>query len=415
VSELLTSLLSLVFNGRITSDYLITGGVVSLIVASILIYVISLSQKLKLEKDVLQHETLEKSSKLNELNSRLLKEITERNKTEEKFKALFNNAPDAMLIADPKSGILLDANSEASRLLQRPHEEIVGLHQTELHPSRLEEHSRKNFKEHASSKTNFHLTENLVSLKDGTEIPVEILGREVIINDTKVLLGTFRNITERKETEEKIKRSLGEKEVLLHEIHHRVKNNMAIIASLIRLQSRIHNDERVNSVLLDSQNRINSMALVHECLYEESNFEKIEINDYIERLTSNLMKSLSNVDIQTVINVDDVRLSIDEVISIGLILNELITNSIKYAFDNIESPLINITYAKREGQSKLIYEDNGIGYPREVDFSNSDSLGLQIIGMLSMKLQGTLEFDSDNRNKLYLSFPSNMAQEQMNG
>lgn len=225
------------------------------------------------------------------------------------------------------------------------------------------------------------------------------------IGTQKILSGTGQDITERKEVETKIREALKEKEVLLQEVNHRVKNNLAIISSLMRLQARSVNDSKTARALFDSQNRINSMALVHECLYEAKNFVDISFEEYVRRLVDNLIRSLSDMDIKTTIDVDDARMGMDDIIPLGLMLNELITNSAKHAFERIETPEIRISFARTEEEARIIYEDNGQGIPRETDIYNTASLGLQIISMLAKQIKGTVDLEDASRKRFDITFP----------
>jgi two-component sensor histidine kinase len=224
--------------------------------------------------------------------------------------------------------------------------------------------------------------------------------------DITSLLSATVDITERKLSEDKLIKSNQEKEVLLQEIHHRVKNNMAIISALLQLQARTINDENVNQLFRDSQSRINSMALVHEKLYQTKDFININFRGYVEELVRHLLNSYgkNDVDLGLAQSIDDINLNIDTMIPCGLILNELVTNSLKHAFENIERPEISISLNVINEQATLVYSDNGKGMPEHVDFDNSKTLGLQIINMLGRQLKGTAELERDGGTKVTIKF-----------
>ena len=205
------------------------------------------------------------------------------------------------------------------------------------------------------------------------------------------------DITDRKRAEEKIQHSLKEKGVLLAEIHHRVKNNMAVIYSLLDLQSAQHADEVLTSHIKASQNRIMSMALIHEKLYQTSDFTSIDLDDYVRSLTEKLIASYS-LDVNNInatFDVDDIHLSIDELVPSGLIINELVTNAIKYAFDGIEEPQVHVAVKdKGPGSYLLSVSDNGIGMGVTGNLGDSDTLGLKIVNILSNQLNGKIEIDT---------------------
>ncbi|MFQ5713816.1 MAG: ammonium transporter [Candidatus Scalinduaceae bacterium] len=198
----------------------------------------------------------------------------------------------------------------------------------------------------------------------------------------------------------KTEASLKEKEVLLREIHHRVKNNMQVISSLIRLQSRNVKDEQQIEMLKESQNRIKAMALIHEKLYRSKDLANIDFNDYIKNLVNDLFLSYkaSTGKVTLKMNIETVSFGIDTAIPCGLIINELVSNSLKYAFPEGKDGEIKISLRTLdEGDIELIVSDNGVGIPKDLDFRNTESLGLRLITNLAeTQLQGKVEL---NRNK----------------
>ncbi|MFH1323146.1 MAG: histidine kinase dimerization/phosphoacceptor domain -containing protein [Methanobacteriota archaeon] len=198
-------------------------------------------------------------------------------------------------------------------------------------------------------------------------------------------IGTITDITERKHAEEQLKESLKEKEILLREIHHRVKNNMQVISSLLMLQEELSEDEKVIEMLKDSQNRITSMALIHEKLYRSENLSKIDLKEYIDDLVSGLFQSygISEDKVALNINAENVLLEIDSAIPCGLIINELVSNSLKHAFPEDEIGEINIFIRSTdEDMFEFLIGDNGVGIPKDLDFRKTESLGLRIVNIL---------------------------------
>ena len=201
-------------------------------------------------------------------------------------------------------------------------------------------------------------------------------------------------ITVLKQIEEQIKESLVEKEMLLGEIHHRVKRSMQSFSSLVGLQSGYFRDQIIEK-LKDSQNHIKSIALVHEKLYESKDLKRIDFSEYIQNLTDDLFRSYG-VDqnlIKLKINIDDVSLDIDTTIRLGLIINELVSNSLKYAFPDDRKGEIQIDSHSDDGKFTLKVSDNGIGFPKDLDFQKTETLGLQLVGTLVRQLDGTIELD----------------------
>jgi len=225
-----------------------------------------------------------------------------------------------------------------------------------------------------------------------------ILGFNAIILD----------ITERKQAEERIKSSLKEKEILLKEIHHRVKNNFQIIISLINLQSNSIKDPSLLKMFNDSTNRIRAMALIHEKLYRSEDLSKIEFTSYIKTISEELHSSFttSSYNPQVNIEADDIHLGIDQAIPCGLIVNELITNALKYAFpENSNAGIIRISMRRNnKNEITIIVSDNGIGLPLEIDIEKSTTLGLQLVSVLIKQIRGSYTLDRSSGTTWTITF-----------
>ncbi len=225
-----------------------------------------------------------------------------------------------------------------------------------------------------------------------------------------------RDITERKQAEEKIKAALREKEVLLKEIHHRVKNNLQIISSLLYLQSRNIEDQQTLDMFIEGQNRVRSMALVHEKLYKSQDLARVDVAEYIRSLTGYLFQTygvrVHDVTLKTVI--DPVFLGVDTAIPCGLIINELVSNALKYAFPlspaagtRGEQAPGEISIQLRVGADDLLtltVQDNGVGFPAGVDYQNTESLGLRLVNTLVRQLDGTLELEQNSGTIFRITF-----------
>lgn len=212
----------------------------------------------------------------------------------------------------------------------------------------------------------------------------------------------IQDITERKQVEKQLSTSLKEKEVLLREIHHRVKNNMQIIYSLLSLQSRHSKNNNVLNILKESQNRVRSMALLHEKLYQSEDLAKIEFGDYVRKLVSGLFYSygINSDSIKIKIDIKNVFLDINMAIPCSLIISELVSNSLKYAFneerpgrerDNTQGRIYIKLSKDKENKFILIIGDNGIGFPKDLDFRDTESLGLQLVNTLVEQLEGSVK------------------------
>ena len=216
----------------------------------------------------------------------------------------------------------------------------------------------------------------------------------------------LQDILKRQQAEAQIKASLKEKEVMLKEIHHRVKNNLQIICSLLNLQSRSIEDKQTLSLFRESQNRVRLMALVHEKLYQSDSLEKINLKDYIEPLSGYWMHSYEVQPGTVTINtkIEDIFLSIDTAVSCGLILNEMVSNSLKYAFSEGVKGMIEISAGLTNSEHfSISYRDNGVGLPPDFDIETATSLGLQLISSLTDQLGGELEISSEQGTEFKLT------------
>jgi len=244
--------------------------------------------------------------------------------------------------------------------------------------------------------------------KDGKKIPAIDTTKLILYEGENALLGIITDITERKRAEELIKASLEEKEVLLKEIHHRVKNNLQIISSLLYLQSKGVKDEKTLEVFRDSQSCVKSMALIHEKIYASGDLAKIDFGEYIRDLTDNLFSSYGiNADkVALKIDVKDVSFGVNLAVPCGLIINELISNSLKHAFPEGKTGEIVVSLrVAKEKEVELIVSDNGIGIPEDLDYKNTDSLGTQlVVNLVEKQLKGTIELDRKGGTTLTIKF-----------
>ncbi len=228
--------------------------------------------------------------------------------------------------------------------------------------------------------------------------------------DKEMLVFVSRQVAmaiERKRAEEQIKASLQEKEILLKEIHHRVKNNLAIISELFELQSGAVQTQQYHDLLESSKNRIKSMALIHETLYQSEHFSEIDSAEYIDNLINHLTMAFTGrgKPIEFKVEVENIPMDIDTAIPCGLIINELVTNAVKHAFPNNETGEISIVLRSGpEGQVTLEVADNGIGLPQHVDIEKVSSIGLQLVDILARQLDATIDIQRSNGTRYIISF-----------
>ena len=220
-------------------------------------------------------------------------------------------------------------------------------------------------------------------------------------------VAVFEDITERKEYEAQLEQSIKEKEVLLKEVHHRVKNNMQVISSILNLQSSYISDDAALKIIRESQDRIKSMSFVHESLYQSNTLSEVNFAEYIQNITRNLYHSYAKPGgvIKLEFDLDNIYLNLDTSIPCGLMINEIVSNSLKYAFVGRESGMIYVKFKRLpSGQLELVVGDDGVGLPEDFVIETADSLGLQLVTTLATQVSGNLEIDKSSGTKFTLSF-----------
>lgn len=221
----------------------------------------------------------------------------------------------------------------------------------------------------------------------------KVLERTSNLDDVNMKLMT--EIDVRLNAERQLTKTVGEKDVMLREVHHRVKNNLQIIISLLNLQSRYISDATTLSAFKESQNRVRAMALVHEKLYQSTDVATIDLDNYIRFLGNNLIQffGIQGRGIKLTMDIHDIFLAIDTAIPFGLMINELISNSLKYAFPGGRKGEISIAIHRQDHTLTILYKDNGIGIPEDFDWRNARSMGLRLITALVDQLDGSIELD----------------------
>ncbi|MGZ7068446.1 MAG: PAS domain S-box protein, partial [Methanobacterium sp.] len=310
--------------------------------------------------------------------------------SEERFRALIDNTTSIIRILD-KDGLIVFDSPSSSRILGYPEGYFIGKNPIDyIHPQdRL--NAKDALKEVFEYRNDGIPTEFRIKKADGTYHPFESIAQNLTGEPgIEGILIVTNSIFRRKKYEDKIKKSLKEKNVLLQEIHHRVKNNMQIISSLLNLQKEHVNSGEAINVLQESQNRVKSMALIHEKLYKSDNLMNINLKDYIQDLITDLFHSygVSKEEVVPICDMEDIMLNVETAIPCGLIVSELVSNSLKYAFPpNIRE------FQEKKGEIfvglksvgdfiQLRIYDNGIGFPEGRDYNNLDTLGLRLVNVL---------------------------------
>jgi PAS domain S-box-containing protein len=353
----------------------------------------------------------------------IFRDITDKKKaeealqaSEEKHRTLFETMTQGVVYQNV-DGNIISANSAAENILGLTIDQMVG--RTSMDPRWKSIHE-----DGSDFPGDTH--PSMVALKTGKEVRNAVMGvfhpdkeKHVWININAVpqfrpgedkpsqVYTTFEDITHRIEAEEHIKASLSEKELLLKEIHHRVKNNLQVISSMLSLQSMQIMDDDLKAMFRESQGRVQTMAIVHEKMYQSADLAKIGFSDYIRDLTRELFVSygVDSSKITSNISVQNINLGVDVAIPCGLIINELISNSIKHAFPRGKEGEININLISEENNKyKLIVGDNGVGFPEGFDLNHLESLGLRLVNTLVGQLDGKIELDNDNGSTFKIEF-----------
>jgi PAS domain S-box-containing protein len=236
----------------------------------------------------------------------------------------------------------------------------------------------------------------------------DIFMRIALIPNTKKIVVSLLDITKHKQAEENLRISFKEKEILLREVHHRTKNNLQVILSLLDLQSLTISGKKMLGGIKDIQNRIRSISLVHEKLYQSKDLSNVNLKDYIQEVTNALLKSYegSKHRISLILDIDNIFISLDTITTCGLIVNELVSNSLKYAFpDNRKGQIKIALRAKGGDEMELQISDNGIGLPEGLDFRNTKSLGLKLVQWLAEdQLEGKVRLKAEKGTDFLIKF-----------
>jgi len=322
-------------------------------------------------------------------------------RSEEKYRSLIENSPEIILMTD-RNEIIEFSNFASTRYKS---DEIINHSLYEF----LDERHHKEVK--LAHQSIFNGSKSVSYETEGTSVNetktwfLTHVGPKYFDNNVVGLVLFIKNITDRKIDEERIKQSLHEKEVLLKEVHHRVKNNLQIISSILNLQSSTITDQLTLDLLRNSQDRIRSMSLIHELLYQTKDFSTINFSEYIRSISTNLFQSYNqNKNIVLVLEVDELFLDLDLAIPCGLIINELITNSLKYAFEIQGDGEVKICLSQTDNDVLLKIEDNGKGFPSTIDFRDTESLGMQLVVSLIDQIDGKIELENLKGAKYKLSF-----------
>lgn len=358
----------------------------------------------KLSKEEMMQYVFELQNELVENNQSL--QLTA--ESHSKYKSLFEMSDDALLVIE--NFTFVDCNSSVLKMLgYKTKEELLNVHPSKLSPEYQPDGKLSYVKAQEmmelALKNGSHHFEWIHTRANGENFPVEVWLSKVEFDNRTIINTIWRDLTEKKKAEALILKNIKEKEVMLKEIHHRVKNNLQIITSLLNLQVNLTDDDFSKNVLTQSKTRIQSMCKVHEMLYKSGDFANINYKKYLTELLDQLVNNYSaqNQQVDLKINVENLLFNINTAVPLGLVVNELVTNSLKYAFPNNTKGAIFLDIKKvNENKLQLIYYDTGVGYDPAISFDNASSLGLQLIAALTEQLNGEIQRDLSKKGTYYL-------------
>ncbi|MCZ6671340.1 MAG: PAS domain S-box protein [Verrucomicrobia bacterium] len=340
-------------------------------------------------------------------NTARLKTERSLQESEAKFSALFRDAATGIILSD-LNGKIADCNLAFGEILGLNKKDVIGKTIENFYLPGEEEEEFEYLNDCQKGKRTSYQIDKQLKAEDGRTIWGRITTSMILGQDREpnFIVRMLEDITRQKENEAFIQKSLEEKQVLLREVHHRVKNNLQVIQSLLRMQSRKAKDSSMEPLLRESQNRIRSIALIHEQLYKQDDFSEIDLANYLNLLLRQVFRTfeLGSLRVTSRVEFKNIYLSLNKAIPCALIINELVTNSLKYAFNGKDTGEIRIQAEQENGTLTLVVRDDGCGIGDSVDIDTSETLGLKIVRTLTRQIGGTLEISNQDGTHFKLTF-----------
>ncbi|MEM4525821.1 MAG: histidine kinase dimerization/phosphoacceptor domain -containing protein [Methanothermobacter sp.] len=348
----------------------------------------------------------------------LVEEIDKKRKqiaeSEERYRLLFELSPQYILISN-LDGKICDVNEHVSEFIGLEKDKLRGKSIFDLNlllPEKIDE--AKDLLKIMREGGEVPPYETKILDPMGNERHVKIFSKPINVNGKDLIIFVIQDLTDIKEAQKELENALEEKDLLLKEIHHRVKNNLMIISSLLSLQARYLKDKEALEIFKESENRARSMALIHERLYRSSNLKEIDMMEYLQTLARGIFSSYAPQGVELNFDIDKIKMDIELAIPVGLIVNELITNSFKHAFPEGEKGEVSLKLKSLDGKIFLEVSDNGVGFPEDLDWRNTESLGLQLVKSLAEQINAKVQMISDNGTTFKLIIPE-VSMENMKG
>jgi len=335
------------------------------------------------------------------VNKRLLQELGYQ---EEKFAKAFRSAPYSITISKVSDGTIIDVNERFCEIMGYNRDEVVGKKSDDLNIW-VNNQDRELVKKYFNESRRVRGLDCQFRNKKGEFITGLYSAEIIMLNGEMCVYSSTGDITERKIAENRIRNLLLEKELLLKEVHHRLKNNMNTLSSLLSLQAEMSENKSVAAALNDARSRIHSMTVLYDKLYQSEGFNDINAGEYIPVLIEEIMSNFPNRRfVGLAMNIDDFMLDTNKLQPLGIIINELVTNIMKYAFTGVAGGVIKISAAEKDNIVQIVIRDNGGGMPESIDFNNSTGFGLMLVGMLTRQLGGAIRIERNNGTGIILEF-----------
>ncbi len=329
------------------------------------------------------------------------------NRAIEYFSILFNKANDAVftfpLLDDGRPGNFTDVNDTMCSRLGYRREELFGMSLNDIYAEEFRDSIGDIIARQRACRS--IIFETIHCAANGATIPTETSSHLFTVNGHEMILSIARDITDRKTAETRLNASLQEKETLLREIHHRVKNNMQIVSSMLSLQAARFNSAEIRQAFMKSQNLIKAMAFVHERLYRTESMAHIDIGIFLRQVLNELLHAYGRQNISLRLQAPPVQLDAEIAVPVALVVTELVTNALKHAFPSDEPGIVSVLISSTgRGTVILTISDDGIGLPEDMDDEHSSPLGLQLVRSLVRQIGGTMEQGRDRGTTFILEF-----------
>src|ERR1035437_9508583 len=321
---------------------------------------------------------------------------------EKRYRRLFESAKDGIIILNADNGVIVDVNPFLINMLGYSKENFLTKHIWDIGTKENIDLSKQLYLE-LQEKGYVRYEDLPLQASDGKLIHVEFVSNVYLVDGDKVIQCNIRDITERIKHEQILNNDMDKKEALIKEMQHRTKNTFNMITSLINIRSSVTHSEETKNTLEDLTLRVRSISDLYSLLYETQSFYEVELKTYCDKVIESMLKLSKNITLNE--NLEEITVSSSKAATIGMILVELLSNTIKYAFPDSQNGIINIELKRINSQVKLTVEDNGIGIRKDFDINNIKSVGLNLVSLMVNQLDGTMQFISENGIKIIIEFP----------